>query len=130
MGLSIAHTMNNSQFENKENLRNAAKNILNRQGASQKVAENMLQTVFGPVNNVPLNSGAYNTALANQFAVDKNLKETLKYLKNQSSKKNLKTPVFGEIWETFNEDSEKSEYVGELLDFEIDNSVKNIFIAA
>ena len=47
MTLSIAQTMNNSQFENKENLRNAARNILNRQGASQEATEKLLQNVFG-----------------------------------------------------------------------------------
>ena len=57
------------------------------------------------------------------------MKETLKYLKEHATKKTVKEPIFGELWELLNS-NEKVAYEGELLDFEIDNSVKNIFIAA
>ncbi len=43
MGINITHTMNSfQQFENRENLRNAAKNILNKQTASQETVQKSL----------------------------------------------------------------------------------------
>ena len=47
MNFNITSTMNNSQFENKENLRQAAKNILNRKGDSTESTNKILeQTIF------------------------------------------------------------------------------------
>lgn len=131
MTLSIAHTMNNSQFENKENLRNAARNILNRQGASQEATEKLLQNVFGSNSDViSKNVGLAILSASNQVTVSNSLKETLKYLKAQSSNKEHKKPVLGELWNSFNEEYSNEDYTGELYDFEIDKSIKNIFIAA
>lgn len=131
MTLSIAQTMNNSQFENKENLRNAARNILNRQGASQEATEKLLQNVFGSNSDViSKNVGLAILSASNQVTVSNSLKETLKYLKAQSSNKEHKKPVLGELWNSFNEEYSNEDYTGELYDFEIDKSIKNIFIAA
>ena len=46
MQINISHT-NSFQFENRENLKNYAKNILTRQGASQETSQRLVdQTIF------------------------------------------------------------------------------------
>ena len=42
MSINITHTMNNLSFESRENLKNTAKDILNRQGASKETMQNIL----------------------------------------------------------------------------------------
>lgn len=123
MGINITHTMNNfQQFENRENLRNAAKNILSRQNANSETVNKIVErNVFD-----------YNPQLAiikasTQISVNNSLKETLKYLKSHASKKQAKEPVFGELWNIAN--SNKDIENNELYDFEIDNSAENIFAA-
>lgn len=127
MGLNITHTMSSFQFENRENLRNAAKNILNRQGAStetvQKIVEN---TIFS--NSTYSNPQLSIIKASSQISLNNNLKETLKYLKSQANKKVAKEPVLGELWNIVN--NEESSYEGELVDFIIDLSAENIFAAA
>ena len=127
MGLNITHTMSSFQFENRENLRNAAKNILNRQGAStetvQKIVEN---TIFS--NSTYSNPQLSIIKASSQISLNNNLKETLKYLKSQANKKVVKEPVLGELWNIVN--NEESSYEGELVDFIIDLSAENIFAAA
>lgn len=126
MSINISHTMNNSQFENRENLRNATKNILNRQGASAEATKKILeQAIFSEKN--------YNTQFdvlraSSQITLNNSLKETLKYLKQHGSKKTKKEPVLGELWNIINK--EENIYSGELVDFVIDTSLKNIFEAA
>lgn len=124
MGINITHTMNSFQsFENRENLRNAAKNILNRQTASQETVQKIVdKTVFD-----------YNPQLSiikasSQISINNSLKETLKYLKNHAAKKTAKEPVLGELWNIANSQKEENES-NELYDFEIDNSIENIFAA-
>ena len=47
MALTILHTMSNSQFENKESLRNTSKQILERQGASKETIDKIInQPIF------------------------------------------------------------------------------------
>ena len=126
MGLNITHTMNSFQFESRENLRNAAKNILNKQGASTEATHKFVeQTIF--------NNDSYNPQLsiikaASQISLNNSMKETLKYLKSQAYKKVNKEPVLGELWNLFEKREEKA-YDGELINFEIDSSAKNIFAA-
>lgn len=125
MRLNITHTMNSFQFESRENLRNAAKNILNKQGATPEVTQKVLeQTIF--------NNSSYNPQLAiikasSQITLNNSLKETLKYLKSQAHKKTVKEPVLGELWNIFQNDETK--YQGELVDFVIDSNKENIFAA-
>ena len=131
MALNITHTMNSFHFENRENLKNTARDILNRQGASSESMQKVMeQTVFD--TKIKYNS-IYQPQLAiisaaSQIAANTNLKETLKYLKNQAAKKAPKEHVLGELWEIFSE-TNKEEYTGELYNLEIDLS-KNFFIAA
>lgn len=123
MGINITHTMNSfQQFENRENLRNAAKNILNRQTASQETVQKIVdKTVFDCNPQLSI------IKTSTQISVNNSLKETLKYLKSHAAKKQAKEPVFGELWNIAN--SKKDIEKNELYDFEIDNSAKNIFAA-
>lgn len=123
MGINITHTMGSFQFENRENLRNAAKNILNKQGASQESMQKIIDKTVFDTQNPQL------TVLkaATQITVNDSLKETLKYLQKHAAKRAPKKPVLGELWNLAT--SQETEYTGELVDFEIDNSAKNIFAA-
>ena len=61
---------------------------------------------------------------------ENNVKKSLNNIKKPILEKTKKSHVLGEIWGLFNEEYSQHEYNGELKDFEIDNSVENIFIAA
>ena len=132
MGLNITHTMNNMNFENRESLRNAAKDILNRQGASAETTRSILEnTIFNTSNrggDFYVNPQLAILKASSQISMNSNLKETLKYIKSQAHKKQTKQPVFGELWNSLIETEFNNE--NELLEFEIDNNAKNIFIAA
>ena len=124
MGMNITHTMNSFQFENRENLRNTARDILNKK-APEKTVENIAEKAFNA------NTSYQNPQLAiikasSQISVNNSLKETLKYLKTHANKKEIKKHVLGELWDTV---KTEAEYNGELLDFEIDLFAKNIFAA-
>lgn len=132
MGLNITQTMNSFNFENNHSLRNTAKDILSRQGASEKATEAILNnTIFASSNNTSNNYINPQLAIlkaSSQISLNNNLKETLKYLKTHAQKKNSNTRTFGELWNSFVD--EKNEYSPELLNFEVDPSLKNIFAAA
>ena len=130
MGLNITHTMNTSSFENRENLRNAARDILNRQNTSAETAQKVMDKAL--FNKAIELSNVYSPQLAiikasAQISANGTLKETLKYLKEHATKKTTKAPVLGELWNLLNNEVE---YEGELVDFVIDENAKNIFIAA
>ena len=127
MGLNITHTMNNSQFENRENLRNTAKQILNKQAASAEATQKIIeQTIFS--NNIYQNAQLSIIKASSQITLNKSLNESLKYLKNNARKREQKERKFGELWNIINEN--ENNYDGELIDFVIDSSIKNIFEAA
>ena len=132
MGINITHTMDLFQFENKENLRNAARNILNKQGASEETAQKMVEkTIFDSdkqIKEVYSNPQLAVIKASSQISMNNTLKETLKYLKSHANQKITKEPVLGELWEKLNSTKEDS-YKGELLDFQIDDSAVNIFAA-
>ena len=126
MGLNITQMKNGFQFESNENLRNAAKNILNRQGASSKATQKILEeTVFKNDNRSPQ---LEILSASSQITLNNSLKETLKYLNSKANQKNKKKPVLGELWEKTNKIEDL--YEGELVDFIIDSSIENIFTAA
>ena len=131
MGINITHTMNNFNFEGRENLKNTARDILNRQGASKEAMQNILdKSLFESRNkfeNNYLNPQLAIIKASSQITQNNKLTDTFKYLKSQAAKKSKKEPVLGELWGILNE---KEEYTGELVDFEIDAAAKNIFIAA
>ena len=127
MGISIASSKNNSNFENRENLKRTAKMILTKQGASAEATEKILEkTIFS--NNVTLTN--YNAdILRASYQISQNLylRETLKQIKNTNNKN--KKHILGEIWELKKENN-STEYDGELKDFEVDLTSNNFFIAA
>ena len=126
MGLNITHTMSSFQFENRENLRNTAKNILNKQGVTSETVEKIVdQAIFSQNSNPQFNI----LSTATQIALNNTLQARLKILKEKENKKNKKEPIFGELWNIVSSNAENS-YDGELLDFEIDSTVENIFMAA
>ena len=125
MGLNITHTMQNSQFENRENLRQTAKKILNRKGASEESIKKIIDdSIFSATSFIIYN----NLSTQSQISIENTIKERLRRLKEQSDRANLKKPVLGELWEIASKDTSK--YNGELIDFEIDLSADNIFAAA
>jgi hypothetical protein len=124
--------MNNFSFERREDLRNIAKDILNKQGASNESMQKILdQTIFdyrsaSAVNS--LNSQLSILKASTQITMNNSLKETLKYLKTQSFKKTKKQAILGELWELAL--NNKDEIPNELIEFEINMNNKNIFEAA
>ena len=135
MGLNVS--MNYSyQLENRENLRNAARNILNNSGASSEATQKIIEkTIFDgdkQLKETYTNPQLSVLKASTQITLNESLKETLKYLKEHANKKVAKKPVLGELWSIFttnNEASEKNPYHGELYEFEIDKNAKNIFAA-
>ena len=125
MAIIISHTMTNSQFENKDSLKQIAKNILNRQTNSQETISNIInKSVFN--NKLEQDSQIKLLNTQAYIAMNTSLKETLKYVKNNSVKKQKKTFILGELKERLDLNQE---YSGELLNFELDASIKNIFAA-
>ena len=128
MGLNIAHTAS-FHFENRENLRNTARDILSRQGASEEFTQKFVDdAIFSQMKNkVDYNPQLAIIKASSQISLNESLKETLKYLKSRANKKTEKQPVLGELWRMFAK--EDCDYQGELVDFVIDASVENIFAA-
>lgn len=129
MGLNITHTMNSFQFESRDDLRNAARNILNRQGASSESTQKVLEQTIFTQKDVYQNPQLSIIKASSQITLNDSLKETLKYLKSHANKKTVKEPVLGELWNIINKEDDVI-YEGELKDFVIDSSVENIFAAA
>lgn len=133
MGLNVSTAMG---FENKDFLRDTAKNILEKGGASKETSSKILeQTIFENKKNFTdlyPNSQIAIIKASTQISVNGTLKETLKYLRNHANQKTVKNPILGELWNSFavnNEASEENPYEGELVDFVIDKNAKNIFAA-
>ena len=133
MSINITHTMNTFNFEGRENLRNTARDILNRQGASNESMQKIIdETIFDAKQKNVMSSLNPQLAIikaSSQITMNNSMKETLKYLKSQAMKKTKKTPVLGELWDTL-ASKEEEIYTGELIDFEINSELKNIFAAA
>lgn len=130
MGLNVSTSMG---FENREQLKNTARNILKNGGASSEASSKIVdETIF---NNKRAYTDMYSNSqlsiikASTQISLNSSLKETLKYLKSHSNRKVEKQAVFGEIWNSFSENTNNQETV-ELFEFEIDENVENIFAAA
>lgn len=63
-----------------------------------------------------------------QFTQTASLKETLKYLQAHAKDKR-KRYILGELWESLGDYEGEDDYSGELVDFEINFGLKNIFAA-
>lgn len=128
MAINITHTMNSFQFESRENLRNAAKDILNKQGSNQETTQRILQEAIFSSTTSSNNAQLAIIKASSQISMNNSLKETLKYLKAYGNKRAQKQHILGDLWNTVEKNSVK-EYSGELLDFVIDESKTNIFAA-
>lgn len=135
MGLNVSASMESGfRFENKENLKNAAKNILTKAGKSEEAAQNLSQKMIMSVDK-QIRDSYINPQLAvikasSQISMNKSLKETLKYLKSHASQKVVKQPVLGELWELFSATKqEELDDENELMYMVIDLNAKNIFAA-
>lgn len=126
MGINITQTSYN--FENRESLKNTAREILNRQNSSKEPIQNILdETIFGSESSIYSNAQLAILKASSQISIDGRLKETLKYLKNNPVKKANKRVVLGELWDLFLQSDHEP---AELPDWEIDYSAENIFAAA
>ena len=129
MNLNVSQTLTGFQFENKENLRNTAKKILNKQGATPESTQKILeQTIF--FNDSTKNTQNTILLTSSQITLNNSLRESLNKLKKQNrNNKQKKEPILGELWASMDENS-NIDYSNELFEYEIDSSLKNIFIAA
>ena len=130
MGLNVSTTMG---FENRDAMQNTAKAILNKSGATKEQASKLVEntTLFDNYGS-NYSSAALVLKTSTQISVNSSLRETLKYLREHAYKKNIKTPVFGELWnqmENSNSDRDSDQYSGELYDLQIDTNITNIFAA-
>lgn len=126
---------NSYQYENKEKLRNIAKNILNNTGATseatQKIIEKSVFLADKQMKDLYTNPQLSVLKASTQITLNNSLKETLKYLKTHAKySEKYKVPRLGDLWkivETKNnfENNEKNE----LYEYEIDRNAKNIFAA-
>ena len=117
MGINVSTSMG---FENRDFLNNTAKRILRKSGMSLEKAESILKNSY---YNRP-EYDVYRTSA--QVTLNNSLKETLKYLQSHANDKR-KRYILGELWDKLGEQQEA--YQGELVDFEVDYTLKNIFAA-
>ena len=123
MGINVSTSMG---FENKNLLKNTAKNILQNKGMDSAKAENAAQKVIYDFFEEP-STGLTVLKASTQISVNNSLQETLNYLKAHANEKRKKEYVFGELWNTLS--TGKDNDIGDIVDFDIDYSDKNIFAA-
>lgn len=123
MGLNVSTSMG---FENRNFLRNAAREILQRSGASKEATSKIVDTLI--FDKTYLSSEQKALQAAAQSAFSESLKISLKNFKNKKQQKPIKTPVFGTLWEQFSKNEQSNNF--ELLKFEIKEDAENIFAAA
>ena len=128
MGLNVSTAMG---FENKEFLKNAAKNILSNSGTSSESASKIINgTIFD--YNTTINPQLSVIKASEQISLNKSLDETLKYLKSHAARKSIKAHTFGELWNLLGSSNNlpgDNEHYGELFEITIDMTKKNIFAA-
>ncbi|MCQ2739470.1 MAG: hypothetical protein MJ237_04500 [bacterium] len=128
MSINIMQTMNNYQFENRENLRNTARDILSGKKHSSEDIQKIIDRTFSLTDDSKYINAQKSIIMASsQITLNKSLKATLNYLKSQSNNKK-KQHILGELWNTMElpADTIIPDDLGEII---IDFS-KNIFIAA
>lgn len=126
MGINITHTMNGYQHENRGNHGNT--DILNRKEISEESAENTsTSSIFNSDSRIYSNAQLSILKASSQISISSTLKETLNYLKKHTVKKQVNTPVFGELWDILSDNKDTSI---DIIELDIDYSAKNIFEAA
>ena len=138
MGLNVSSYAigTNLQFENKDVLKNTARDILSKSGATSQATHEIIEkTIFEgdrQLKELYTNPQLAIIKASTQISVNSSLKETLKYLKEHANKKEVKKPVLGELWNAFsasNENCEDEQHKADLYEFNIDFGAKNIFAA-
>ncbi|MCQ2743687.1 MAG: hypothetical protein MJ230_02680 [bacterium] len=126
MGINITHTMNGYQHENRGNHGNT--DILNRKEIPEESAENTSKSsIFNSDSRIYSNAQLSILKASSQISISSTLKETLNYLKKHPVKKQVNTPVFGELWDILSDNKDTSI---DIIELDIDYSAKNIFEAA
>ena len=127
MDLNIIRS-NNNKYENRETLKNIAKEILKQKGASEGSMKKILDLNTLTFDNKKYYYGAHLEILdANNKIMTQKFIKSFNTKKNKDDKKTIKKAKLGELWDLLDENTY---YEGELVDFVIDNSAKNIFAAA
>ena len=122
MSINITHTMNGFQFESRENLRDAARNLLNRKGASEDTINSIMD------KSIMQNRFEYPIAQVNmihtysQLNTHNNIQEKLNNLKKQAAKIEPKRAILGELWNKI-----EGKNVDNVIEFQINTDVENIF---
>lgn len=119
MGINVSTAMG---FENRDFLRSTAKQILQKSGADEEKAEAIIKNNLNYYERPEVK--IYNASA--QITLNNSLKETLKYLRTHAKDKR-KEHILGELWKRFNEFDSSAE--NELIDFEVNYNLKNIFAA-
>ena len=123
MGINVSTTMG---FENRDFLQNSAKNILQKGGADEKRANEIVKQVV--YTSQEINSDdLFALKSSTQITLSNSLKETLKYLQTHAKDKRKKEYILGELWETISD--KDTTYQGELEDVVVDFNEPNIFAA-
>lgn len=125
MGINVSTTMG---FENKNLLRHTAKEILQKNGVSSENADKIAQKAVFASSDFASSTELNALKASTQITLNKSLKETLKYLQAHANDKRKKY-VLGELWNQFEKEKTEENYTGELIDFEVDSNLKNIFAA-
>lgn len=125
MGINVSTTMG---FENKNLLRHTAKEILQKNGVSSENADKIAQKAVFASSDFASSTELNALKASTQVTLNKSLKETLKYLQAHANDKRKKY-VLGELWNQFEKEKTEENYTGELIDFEVDSNLKNIFAA-
>ena len=98
MGINVTQTLGSFQFENQENLRNTAKDILHKQGASEQTIQKIIEkTIFNPDERIYSKSQLEVIKASAQISMNGSLKETLKYLKKHAGDKITTQDISGKF---------------------------------
>jgi len=123
MGINVSTAMG---FENRESLKQTAKNILQKKGSASSDAEKTAEKAVYTFFEDPY-TGATVLKASKQIRNNNSLNETLNYLKAHANDRRKKEYIFGELWQTISD--KKDSYNSELTDFVVDFNTKNIFAA-
>ena len=124
MGINVWTSMG---FKNRSFQGGAMKNSSHDSDAEpEKTSETSSEKNYQTTDNIWEDSNTY--FYVNQVVLSNTLSETLKYIQTHAYDKR-KRYVLGELWDSLGDYDNEDDYKGELIDFEPDSSIKNIFVA-
>lgn len=123
MGINVSTSMG---FENRDFIREKAKQILQKNGTEEKIADGIAKKM-AYYTSANRDAGLSILAASSQITLNSSLKETLRYLNAHANDKR-KQYVLGELWDKLGKYQDENTN-GELIDFEIDYNSENIFAA-